>query len=135
MLLPRPQLDEDGNEVDPREDLVQKLLEYKRFKAILPLLQQLEDDRQQQEKRGNIVRELAMVGKQNNPGEELTTLDLYKLLKIYEKVLKRYQLQNRSEEHTSELQSLMRISYAVFCLKKKTPKCKLIDKTTQTHKK
>src|SRR3546814_3834689 len=29
-------------------------------------------------------------------------------------------LANRSEEHTSELQSLMRISYAVFCLKKKT---------------
>src|SRR3546814_3576524 len=28
----------------------------------------------------------------------------------------------RSEEHTSELQSLMRISYAVFCLKKKKPK-------------
>src|SRR3546814_3584989 len=28
--------------------------------------------------------------------------------------------ENRSEEHTSELQSLMRISYAVFCLKKKT---------------
>src|SRR3546814_7921806 len=28
--------------------------------------------------------------------------------------------QGRSEEHTSELQSLMRISYAVFCLKKKT---------------
>src|SRR3546814_1989642 len=28
----------------------------------------------------------------------------------------------RSEEHTSELQSLMRISYAVFCLKKTTPK-------------
>src|SRR3546814_3538314 len=28
--------------------------------------------------------------------------------------------QHRSEEHTSELQSLMRISYAVFCLKKKT---------------
>src|SRR3546814_9439840 len=30
----------------------------------------------------------------------------------------------RSEEHTSELQSLMRISYAVFCLKKKKPKLK-----------
>src|SRR3546814_4509269 len=29
---------------------------------------------------------------------------------------------SRSEEHTSELQSLMRISYAVFCLKKKTQK-------------
>src|SRR3546814_9966419 len=30
----------------------------------------------------------------------------------------------RSEEHTSELQSLMRISYAVFCLKKKTQSCR-----------
>src|SRR3546814_12545654 len=35
----------------------------------------------------------------------------------------------RSEEHTSELQSLMRISYAVFCLKKK----KLIDQLHLTH--
>src|SRR3546814_1020295 len=33
--------------------------------------------------------------------------------------LRRRQLSARSEEHTSELQSLMRISYAVFCLKKK----------------
>src|SRR3546814_2330201 len=31
-------------------------------------------------------------------------------------------LRSRSEEHTSELQSLMRISYAVFCLKKKNKK-------------
>src|SRR3546814_6470602 len=31
-----------------------------------------------------------------------------------------YLSEGRSEEHTSELQSLMRISYAVFCLKKKT---------------
>src|SRR3546814_5908084 len=35
----------------------------------------------------------------------------------------------RSEEHTSELQSLMRISYAVFCLKKKTDKT-TINQTT-----
>src|SRR3546814_7174629 len=34
----------------------------------------------------------------------------------------------RSEEHTSELQSLMRISYAVFCLKKKTRKQKFNSK-------
>src|SRR3546814_10650641 len=34
--------------------------------------------------------------------------------------------ENRSEEHTSELQSLMRISYAVFCLKKKKNKQKYI---------
>src|SRR3546814_4088326 len=34
----------------------------------------------------------------------------------------RSRIEDRSEEHTSELQSLMRISYAVFCLKKKKPK-------------
>src|SRR3546814_5649009 len=34
-------------------------------------------------------------------------------------VARRAERQSRSEEHTSELQSLMRISYAVFCLKKK----------------
>src|SRR3546814_4838329 len=33
---------------------------------------------------------------------------------------RRFTVSARSEEHTSELQSLMRISYAVFCLKKKT---------------
>src|SRR3546814_5618901 len=36
-------------------------------------------------------------------------------------------LRHRSEEHTSELQSLMRISYAVFCLKKKQNKYKTIQ--------
>src|SRR3546814_4681762 len=38
----------------------------------------------------------------------------------------------RSEEHTSELQSLMRISYAVFCLKKKTTKTHIILQSTLT---
>src|SRR3546814_10860222 len=37
----------------------------------------------------------------------------------------------RSEEHTSELQSLMRISYAVFCLKKKTKKQRNIHDATR----
>src|SRR3546814_10614770 len=41
--------------------------------------------------------------------------------KLHTKSGKRMRLRfNRSEEHTSELQSLMRISYAVFCLKKKS---------------
>src|SRR3546814_6587471 len=39
----------------------------------------------------------------------------------------------RSEEHTSELQSLMRISYAVFCLKKKKNKNKNHEKQTYQH--
>src|SRR3546814_4266077 len=39
---------------------------------------------------------------------------------VIEGGLRLCRLRKRSEEHTSELQSLMRISYAVFCLKKKT---------------
>src|SRR3546814_10504425 len=47
-------------------------------------------------------------------------------------------ISSRSEEHTSELQSLMRISYAVFCLKKKNKTRKMttinnIDSTTELH--
>src|SRR3546814_10768636 len=41
-----------------------------------------------------------------------------------EKKARKYPVEMRSEEHTSELQSLMRISYAVFCLKKKKTKTK-----------
>src|SRR3546814_3681110 len=40
-------------------------------------------------------------------------------------ILGRFRGNFRSEEHTSELQSLMRISYAVFCLKKKNPSQKV----------
>src|SRR3546814_8883935 len=46
-----------------------------------------------------------------------------KFMPIAKKKLRRpakASISSRSEEHTSELQSLMRISYAVFCLKKKT---------------
>src|SRR3546814_6519842 len=41
---------------------------------------------------------------------------------------------DRSEEHTSELQSLMRISYAVFCLKKKKKKMQETQQNTTNHK-
>src|SRR3546814_8885078 len=45
-----------------------------------------------------------------------------------------HQDSERSEEHTSELQSLMRISYAVFCLKKKTHNIQEIKITKNTYK-
>src|SRR3546814_2922288 len=49
------------------------------------------------------------------------------LVGIADRVAGHGRLMGRSEEHTSELQSLMRISYAVFCLKKK-------KKKKQTHR-
>src|SRR3546814_6071981 len=47
---------------------------------------------------------------------------------LVEQVLTCCQRRRRSEEHTSELQSLMRISYAVFCLKKKKKNTKTYNK-------
>ena len=35
MLLPRLSLDEDGNEIDPRDELVEHLLEYKKYKSVI----------------------------------------------------------------------------------------------------
>src|SRR3546814_1908728 len=43
------------------------------------------------------------------------------------------EVEHRSEEHTSELQSLMRISYAVFCLTKKTHSTRISAKTDLTN--
>src|SRR3546814_8702525 len=48
---------------------------------------------------------------------------------------RRSERQGRSEEHTSELQSLMRISYAVFCLKKKNTKTKKKQTQIKTYTK
>src|SRR3546814_7878930 len=47
------------------------------------------------------------------------SLDIVELVMAFEE---EFGVEIRSEEHTSELQSLMRISYAVFCLKKKKNK-------------
>src|SRR3546814_7534663 len=52
----------------------------------------------------------------------LTTVDHKRIGVLYLYTSLFFFLFGRSEEHTSELQSLMRISYAVFCLKKKTQK-------------
>jgi len=43
MLIPRKELDEEGNEIDPREELAQRLLEYKRYKEILEEMRAHED--------------------------------------------------------------------------------------------
>src|SRR3546814_10392174 len=52
-------------------------------------------------------------------GKERVDYPSKELRQVLEKTLGVPLFQERSEEHTSELQSLMRISYAVFCLKKK----------------
>src|SRR3546814_5271058 len=62
-----------------------------------------------------------ILAKEEEHAEDLGTL-LEELGKKGEPAKEPLRERNRSEEHTSELQSLMRISYAVFCLKKKKTK-------------
>jgi segregation and condensation protein A len=97
MLLPRYVAEEDG-ELDPKAELVRKLIEYRRFKLICEELRPIEEERMKQEKRGNITFDLQQVEKAVVPGEELSELTLYKLMIVYDKVTKRYA--NRTEEVT-----------------------------------
>ncbi|MDP4131506.1 MAG: segregation/condensation protein A, partial [Bacteroidota bacterium] len=62
MLLPRKELDEQGNEIDPRQELVNKVLEYKRFKEASAQMAELEELRMQMIKRGNLYKELLQIG-------------------------------------------------------------------------
>jgi segregation and condensation protein A len=101
MLLPRQELDADGNEIDHRQDLVQKLLEYKRFKEIAETLKTLEDVRFLQEKRGRIPQDLAkIIAETAAPGEELASLDLYKLLLSYDRLMSKYEVRSTVSTHT-----------------------------------
>jgi len=100
MLLPRPSLDEDGNEIDPREELVKHLLEYKKYKSVISDLSSLEGNQFPKEKRGNIKRELKRLAESSNVESELQDVDLYKLLKVYEKVLDRYAIEQNKPIHT-----------------------------------
>ena len=99
MLLPRPVLDEEGNEIDPREELVKHLLEYKKYKSVVEELAQMELDRSQKESRGNIVKELKKLAEGNNVESELQDVDLYKLLKVFQKVMSRYEFEQNKPKH------------------------------------
>jgi segregation and condensation protein A len=100
MLLPRPEIDEQGNEVDPRKDLVQKLLEYKRFKEASAEMEVMLEERNKQFVRGFIKQDLIAVRESATQEDELQTLDLYKLLTVYQRVLNRYQHQPEEVRHT-----------------------------------
>ncbi len=99
MLLPRPELDESGNKIDPREELVRHLLEYKKYKSVVEDLNRMEESRMQHEARGNVQQEVAHLASTTNVEAELQHLDLYKLLKTYLKVLKRYEAEQNKPIH------------------------------------
>lgn len=102
MLLPRPELDELGNEIDPRDELISHLIEYKKYKSVIQELLALESSRMEKEKRGNILKEIQSLSEIGNVESELQDLDLYKLLKVFERVMLKFEEEKKKPTHFVE---------------------------------
>ncbi|MDQ6762878.1 MAG: segregation/condensation protein A [Bacteroidota bacterium] len=100
MLIPRKELDLEGNEIDPRQELIDKILEYKRFKEASLKMSEMEAVRMLMVKRGNIQEELSKIGDEAGEGTEIQTVSLFKLMKAFEKVAKRLQEKRHQPVHT-----------------------------------
>jgi segregation and condensation protein A len=100
MLLPRKEVDAQGNEIDPREELVSKLLEYKKFKEASAQLAEMEAIRMLMVKRGNIQKELSIIGEEAGEGTEIQNITLFKLMKAFEKAMQKYADRVNKPVHT-----------------------------------
>lgn len=100
MLIPRKELDDQGNEIDPRQELVDKILEYKRFKEVSLEMAEMEAQRMLMVKRGNIVKEMAEIGEEAGEGTEIQAITLFKLMKAFEKVMLRQHDRLNAPVHT-----------------------------------
>lgn len=99
MLLPRATFDEEGNEVDLRDELIKHLLEYKKYKEVVGQLVEMEAGEIEKEKRGNIAKEIKVLADASNVEAELQDVDLYKLLKVFQNVMSRYEIEKNKPRH------------------------------------
>lgn len=100
MLLPRKEIDAEGNEIDPRQELINKILEYKRFKEAAAKMAEMEAERMLMTKRGNLQKEISQIGEEAGEGTEIQTITLFKLMKAFEKVILKLQERNFKPVHT-----------------------------------
>lgn len=91
MLIPRKEVDDQGNEIDPRQELTQKLIEYKKYKSVISELVELAKERSHKYHRGNAATELRMIASKALVDAELESLSLYKLLKTFQSLMKKYE--------------------------------------------
>lgn len=100
MLIPRKELDEQGKEIDPREELIQRLLEYKSYKEVTDELRRKEESRSMSFPRGNVQVELAALAEEALADAELESLTLYKLLQAFKRVMERFDEAQKNPVHT-----------------------------------
>ncbi|WP_172826919.1 ScpA family protein [Flammeovirga sp. SJP92] len=99
MLLPRVEKDEEGNDIDPRDELVKHLLEYMKYKSVLNTLEEWEADMLDREKRGNIQSEVQQLEEEIGVEQELQDIDLFKLLKFYQTALRKAEARENAPRH------------------------------------
>ncbi len=100
MLLPRKEIDAQGNEIDPRQELIDKILEYKKYKEAAAQMADMEAIRMLMVKRGNLSKEIAAIGEEAGEGTEIQNITLYKLMKAFEKAMQRMYDRNHRPVHT-----------------------------------
>jgi segregation and condensation protein A len=100
MLLPRKDIDAQGNEIDPRQELIDKILEYKKFKEAAAQMAEMEAVRMLMVKRGNLQKELSLIGEEAGEGTEIQNISLFKLMKAFEKVMQKVHDRQNRPVHT-----------------------------------
>ncbi len=100
MLLPRLELESDETGIATEEDLITRLLAYKQFKDAAENLKPLENERFKQQKRGNIEADLSLISKSTSHNDELLSLNLYKLLNVYDRCMQKHALRTEEIRHT-----------------------------------
>ncbi len=100
MLLPRKEVDAQGLEIDPRQELIDKILEYKRFKEAAAKMAEMEAQRMLMVRRGNITKELSAIGEEAGEGTEIQAITLFKLMKAFERTMQRYHDRFNKPVHT-----------------------------------
>ncbi len=108
MLIPRKDLDEQGNEIDPREELIQRLLEYKAYKDVTDELRRKEESRSLSFPRGNVEVELQSLAEVALADAELESLTLYRLMQAFRRVMERFEYARLHPVHT-----IIKYSYTV----------------------
>ena len=109
MLLPRKQLDDEGNEIDPRRELVDRLLEYKRYKSVLEELRRLEEVRAFMNPRGYASAELRKLAEHALADAEMESVTLYKLLRVFERLLSRFE----EDQKTKRVHTVYNYNYTI----------------------
>ncbi len=100
MLLPRKEIDAQGNEIDPRQELINKILEYKRFKEASAEMAEMEALRMLMVKRGNIQKELSQIGEEDSEGTEIQNITLFKLMRAFERAMQKHSDRLNKPVHT-----------------------------------